>query len=332
MQEAFSSVRDGAEHAAAPCERVSVTTSARLHFGFLDPSGRGPRPFGSFGLALDRPRTRLTVTRAPELKVTGAKCTRALPYLRSIAWSLGLRGAYELHLDEAIPSHAGLGSGTQLALAIGSAVAALEGLSLDLAEIAERLDRGKRSGIGIGTFAQGGAVLDGGPGEGTLPPVLSRLPFPEQWRVLLIFDPTTKGLHGESEVSAFTAPPPFPEAETAELCRRIVSVALPALAESDFKAFSDQIGYLQLCMGAYFAPMQGGAFVSPSVAKVLERLVSEGVTGLGQSSWGPTGFAFAASEADGEALLRTARAGPDAVNLGFDLVKARNEPALIEAA
>jgi beta-ribofuranosylaminobenzene 5'-phosphate synthase len=332
MQEAFSPVRTDAGRAAEACDLVSVATSARLHFCFLDPSGRGPRPFGSFGLALDRPRTRLTLRREAELKVTGADCARALPYLRSIAWSFGLRGAYHLHLDEVIPSHAGLGSGTQLALAIGSAIATLEGLPLDLTEIAKRLDRGKRSGIGIGTFGQGGAVLDGGPGAGTLPPILARLPFPEEWRVLLIFDPAVKGLHGQSEISAFASPPPFPEAETAELCRRIVLGALPALAEHNFEDFSEQIGYLQLRMGAYFAPMQGGPFVSPSVAKVLERLIAEGVTGLGQSSWGPTGFAFAASQADAEALLTTARSGPEAANLDFDVVQARNEPALIETA
>jgi beta-ribofuranosylaminobenzene 5'-phosphate synthase len=332
MQEAFSPVRADAGRAVETCNRVSVTTSARLHFGFLDPSGRGPRPFGSFGLALDRPRTRLVLRRGPEIKVTGADCARALPYLRSIAWSFGLRGAYHLHLDEVIPSHVGLGSGTQLALAIGSAVAALEGLPLDLTEIAKRLDRGKRSGIGIGTFGQGGAVLDGGPGAGTLPPMLARLPFPEDWRVLLIFDPAVKGLHGHGEISAFASPPPFPEAETAELCRRIVLEALPALAEHNFKEFSEQIGYLQLRMGSYFAPMQGGPFVSPSVGAVLERLIAEGVTGLGQSSWGPTGFAFAGSEADGEALLATARAVPEAANLNFDLVQARNEPALVETA
>jgi beta-ribofuranosylaminobenzene 5'-phosphate synthase len=330
MQDAFSSVR--AERAAEACDQVSVATSARLHFGFLDPSGRGPRPFGSFGLALDRPRTRLTLRRGEELEVTGVDCARALPYLRSIAWSFGLRTAYHLHLDEAIPSHAGLGSGTQLALAIGSAVAALEGLPLDLTEIAKRLDRGKRSGIGIGTFGQGGAVLDGGPGDGTLPPMLSRLPFPDDWRVLLIFDPAVKGLHGRNEISAFASPPPFPESETAELSRRIVLEALPALAEHNFKTFAEQIGYLQLRMGAYFAPMQGGPFVSRSVAKVLERLIDEGVTGLGQSSWGPTGFAFAASQADGEALLEIARRVPEAVHLNFDVVQARNEPALIETA
>ena len=162
-----AAARSGANEISAPCDLVSVSTSARLHFGFLDPSGRRARPFGSFGLALDRPRTTLSIRRGAEFEITGVDCTRAELYLRSITTSLGLASAYRLQLDEVIPSHAGLGSGTQLALAIGSGVAALEGIPLDLREIAARLDRGKRSGIGIGTFGQGGAVLDGGPGAGS---------------------------------------------------------------------------------------------------------------------------------------------------------------------
>ena len=178
MEEALRPACTGADRVTAPCEFVSVSTSARLHFGFLDPSGRGPRPFGSFGLAIDRPRTRLGLRRGNDFKVTGVDCERAAPYLRAITASFGLATPYQLHLDEVIPAHAGLGSGTQLALAIGSAVAVLEGLPLDLTEIAARLERGKRSGIGIGTFEQGGAVLDGGPSDGALPEVLWRVPFP----------------------------------------------------------------------------------------------------------------------------------------------------------
>ncbi|MGB6968816.1 MAG: GHMP kinase [Methyloceanibacter sp.] len=331
MQEAFPSARPGADNSSARRDLVSVSTSARLHFGFLDPSGRGPRPFGSFGLALDRPRTRLTVRRSPKLKLTGVDCERALPYLHAIAANFGLPPTYHLHLDEVIPAHAGLGSGTQLALAIGSSVAVLEGLPLDLSAIAARLDRGKRSGIGIGTFGQGGVVLDGGPDTDTLPPVLSRLPFPPQWRVLLIFDPKGVGTHGASEISAFAALPAFPEAETAELRRRLLLSALPALAEHDFATFSDQIGYLQQRMAAYFAPIQGGSYISAGVAAVLDGLAAEGVTGLGQSSWGPTGFAFAASEADGQALLAAAEALAGGEDLRFELVHGRNSPATIEA-
>jgi beta-ribofuranosylaminobenzene 5'-phosphate synthase len=332
MEEALRPACTGADRVTAPCNLVSVSTSARLHFGFLDPSGRGTRPFGSFGLAIDRPQTRLTLRRGSEFLVTGVECARAEPYLRAIAAGFGLTSPYHLHLDEVIPAHAGLGSGTQLALAIGSAVAALEGLPLDLNEIAARLDRGKRSGIGIGTFGQGGAVLDGGPGDGALPPVLCRLPFPTAWRVLLIFDPAEIGVHGASETAAFAALPDFPEAESADLTRRMLLGALPALAEDDFKAFCDQVGYLQKKMGAYFGPMQGGPYVSTSVATVLEGLAANGVTGLGQSSWGPTGFAFAESEAEGQALLAAARAYAGTAKVRFELARGRNEPATIETS
>ena len=228
MEEALRSAFTGADRVTAPYESVSVGTSARLHFGFLDPSGRGPRPFGSFGLAIDRPQTRLSLRRGDDFKVSGVECERATPYLRAIAASFGLATPYHLHLDEAIPAHAGLGSGTQLALAIGSAVAVLEGLPLDLTGIAARLERGKRSGIGIGTFEQGGAVLDGGPSNGALPEVLWRVPFPRDWRVLLIFDPAETGVHGANEIAAFAALPDFPEAETEDLTRRIPQAALPA--------------------------------------------------------------------------------------------------------
>ena len=331
MEEALRPACTGADRVAAPCDLVSVSTSARLHFGFVDPSGRGQRPFGSFGLAIDRPQTRLALRRGGEFKVTGVDCERAEPYLRSIAASFGLTPSYHLHLDEVIPAHAGLGSGTQLALAIGSAVATLEGLPLDLHEIAARLDRGKRSGIGIGTFGQGGAVLDGGPGPGKLPPVLARVPFPQAWRVLLIFDPAETGVHGADEAAAFAELPDFPEGETADLTRRVLLGALPALAEEDFGAFCDQVGYLQKKMGTYFAPMQGGAYVSERVAAVLKGLAADGLTGLGQSSWGPTGFAFAPSEAEGQKLLAAARGIAGSAKLRFELAHGRNEPAAIEA-
>jgi beta-ribofuranosylaminobenzene 5'-phosphate synthase len=331
MEEALRPACTGADRVAAPCESVSVNTSARLHFGFLDPSGRGPRPFGSFGLAIDRPQTRLSLRRDDAFKVSGVECERAEPYLRAIATSFGLPSLYHLHLEEVIPAHAGLGSGTQLALAIGSAVAVLEGLALDLTGIAARLERGKRSGIGIGTFEQGGAVLDGGPSNGALPEVLWRVPFPSGWRVLLIFDPAEIGVHGANEIAAFAALPDFAESETENLTRRILQAALPALAAEDFKTFCDEVGYLQKAMGAYFSPIQGGPYVSAGVATVLKGLAGDGITGLGQSSWGPTGFAFAASEAEGQALLAAARAYAGGARLRFELAQGRNERAIIEA-
>jgi beta-RFAP synthase len=328
--EALSAQSQGTRKAQIAPRQARVTTTARLHFGFLDPSGRGERPFGSFGLALDRPKTRLKLTPARSFQVSGPERECALRYLKSIAQSCGIEAAYKLHIDEAIPPHAGLGSGTQLALAVGSAFAALEGLRLEPAAIAARLGRGARSGIGIATFAQGGAVLDSGPREGGLPELVSRLPFPAEWRVILIFDSEASGLAGASETEAFETLTDFPEREAEELRRRVMQGALPALAASDFAGFCEHVGSLQASMGRYFAPLQGGPYTSPRVSAALDWLAHKGITGLGQSSWGPTGFAFVASEAEGKARLDDLRAQFGHPSLGFDLARGHNEGAKIE--
>jgi beta-ribofuranosylaminobenzene 5'-phosphate synthase len=328
--EAFPAQSPRASEARISPNSATVTTTARLHFGFLDPSGRGPRPFGSFGLSLDRPRTRLTLERARTFAVRGPESERATRYLRAIAASCGVGRAYAIDIEEAIPAHAGLGSGTQLALALGSAFAALEGLDLTPQEIASRLGRGARSGIGVATFEVGGAVLDSGPGEGVVPQLVSRAPFPEAWRVLLIFDPHTKGLDGASEVAAFETLPDFSEIKTAELRERIMQRALPALTAGDFATFCTEVEFLQDCMGAYFSPLQGGPYTSPRVAGALNWLRAEGISGLGQSSWGPTGFTFVETQEHGEVLLAAALARAQHEGLHFDLAQGRNEGAIIE--
>ncbi len=310
---------------------ATVTATARLHFGFIDPSGRSARPFGSFGLSLDLPRTRLALRRAERFRVSGPEGERAGRYLNEIAASCGIEATYALHVEETIPPHAGLGSGTQLALAVGSAFAALEGLPLAPREIAARLGRGARSGIGIATFAEGGAVLDAGPHDRRLPKLLARVPFPDAWRVLLIFDAATKGLAGASETLAFETLPDFPAREIEALSRAITQGALPALAAGDFATFCRHVGDLQACMGAYFAPCQGGAYASPRVAEVLASLRNEGVVGLGQSSWGPTGFAFAASHVEGQDVLGRLSARFKHPGLSFALAQGRNAGARIES-
>jgi beta-ribofuranosylaminobenzene 5'-phosphate synthase len=328
--EAFPREPRHASPAPARPREAIVTATARLHFGFLDPSGRSARPFGSFGLSLDQPRTRLVLRRAEKSATSGPERERALRYLNEIAASCGIEQTYALRIEEAIPPHAGLGSGTQLALAVGSAFGALEGLRLEPQEVAARLGRGARSGIGIATFAQGGAVLDGGPLDGNLPKLLSRVPFPSSWRVLLIFDEAAKGLVGANEIAAFQTLPDFPPREIEALSQAITQGALPALAAGDFAAFCRHVGDLQARMGAYFAPSQGGAYASPRVAEVLAWLRDQGIVGLGQSSWGPTGFAFAAAQAEGEALLDRLRARCKHPGLSFALAQGRNEGARIE--
>src|SRR5579875_3664746 len=254
-------------------ERVALTCTARLHLGFLDLNGSLGRRFGSIGLALDAPATRLVLRRAPVLRVSGPERARADEYLRVAAEQLNLPGAHELEVAEAIPAHAGLGSGTQLALGIAAALRRLHGLPLDPRADAAALGRGRRSGIGVALFAQGGLVVDGGVGEhGLPPPLLARLAVPEDWRILLVLDAADQGLFGHREIAACAEWPPMAEAVAGERGRLALMGALPAVAEDDLAAFGSAVSEIQAIVGDYFAPVQGGRFGSPRVAAALSAM------------------------------------------------------------
>jgi beta-ribofuranosylaminobenzene 5'-phosphate synthase len=289
--------------------RVSVQTSARLHLGFFDLNGSLGRRFGSFGLALDRPVTTLTIFRAPELVVEGPDADRVGAHVEALCAHLRLGAAYGVRIDQAIPAHAGLGSGTQLAFALAAGLRRLEGLPEDFAGDALLLQRGGRSGIGAALFSRGGLVVDGGHGPHTvLPPVLSHLPFPEDWRVIIVMDSAFTGVHGAEERAAFAALPKFSAAASADICHRLLMQALPALVERDLGQFGEAVSHIQAILGDYFAPAQGGGrYTSAAVGAVMSRLAHFGAQGIGQSSWGPTGFAFAASDDEAQRLVRRVR-------------------------
>jgi beta-RFAP synthase len=307
--------------------RVAVMVPARLHVGFVDLNGALGRRFGSLGIALDTPSTSLSLTWSDALIAQGPDAARAREHLVKLAKHFKREPLIKLTIDRTIPAHVGLGSGTQLSLATAVAFCRLHGLPADTRFLAQLLERGLRSSIGIATFEEGGVIVDGGRGETDAPPpVLSRLPFPDDWRILLIFDNGRRGLHGSAEVDAFHRLPAFPAETAAHLCRVVLMVALPALVEHDLDRFGGAIAELQRAIGDYFAPVQGARFMSPTVAGVLGWLESEGVRGVGQSSWGPTGFAILGSQRDAEQLLHQAeRRWPADTGLSFVLSRGRNQ-------
>jgi beta-ribofuranosylaminobenzene 5'-phosphate synthase len=285
---------------------VKVKASGRLHLGFLDLDGGTGRRFGSLGLAIDRPVTSLTIERAPTTRVEGPEHERLAAHLAALRGRFGLKPFYGVTIHEAIPAHIGLGSGTQLALAIAAALRRLEDLPPDPTGDALFLQRGLRSGIGAALFSTGGFVVDGGHGAGkAMPPIVSRLDFPEAWRIILVMDAEMKGVHGAREREAFATLSQFPAATAADICRRVLMQALPALVEHDLGQFGEAISRIQAVLGNYFAPAQGGArYTSPSVASAMALLEQYGAKGIGQSSWGPTGFAFVASDDEAQRLVR----------------------------
>jgi methylene-tetrahydromethanopterin dehydrogenase len=313
-------------------DSVTVTAAARLHLGFLDMNGGLGRRFGSLGLGIDRPVTRLTLRRAAAPAVEGPEAERAARHLALLTRHLGLTATYRLTVHEAIPAHAGLGSGTQLALAIATALRHLEGLSPDDSNDALLLRRGARSGVGLGLFQRGGLIVDGGRGARTAtPPVVARMDFPPQWRVIVVLDPRIEGVHGGQEQAAFARLADFKAAAAAEICRLVLIKVLPALAELDIVSFGGAIVRLQEIAGDYFAPAQGGApYASAAVGRVMEELRRHGARGIGQSSWGPTGFAFAADTKEATRLCHRTRERAAAEGVDMAISKGVNHGALVE--
>ena len=291
-----------------PGASVLADTCARLHLGFLDLSGVLGRRFGSLGLSIEAFRTRLHVQRADDIRAHGPGAERAAGFAQHLLHDLGVDGGAHIHLDAAIPDHLGLGSGTQMALAVGRALAALYGIELSTREVAARLKRGARSGIGIGAFDHGGFLLDSGVGEdAAVPPVTARLPFPDAWRVLLVMDARGQGLHGRRELAAFRELPPFPSAAAAHLCHLTLMQILPGLREQRLEPVAEGIAELQRCVGDHFAPAQGGRFTSAAVADALALAEAVGHAGVGQSSWGPTGFVLLPDQTSADNLVATMR-------------------------
>jgi beta-ribofuranosylaminobenzene 5'-phosphate synthase len=328
----------GEEPAAMPDEerhdiRVTVSCAARLHLGFFDLEGGLGRQFGSIGLALDQPVTRLVARRSKTTQVSGPEHERVARYLTLMCSHLGLVGHHEIELQEAMRPHAGLGSGTQLALAVAAAVRRLHGFPDDPRGDAAYLGRGARSGIGIGLFSQGGLVIDGGKGRiNGPPPLLVRTVVPEAWRVLLVLDRDRKGLSGTRERAAFDALKPMDAAVSGAICRLVLMQALPALAERDLQNFGAAITAIQGYVGDYFAPSQGARFTSPDVGAALRRLAEAGATGIGQSSWGPTGFAFAANDSEAHRLASLVEASFATKRLDLLICRVLNRGALVNVA
>jgi beta-RFAP synthase len=289
---------------------VQVTTTARLHLGFLDLAGDLGRRFGSIGLAIDGFETRLELREALSFEVLGEERKRAAQIARRIAETLGLDTRKKLIISNAIPAHAGLGSGTQLALAIAAAFRRLAGLPLDAREDARLLDRGARSGVGVALFERGGLAVDAGRGPNTeVPPAVAWMNFPRDWRILLILDPRVEGAHDEEERQAFAGLPRFSADAASEICRSTLMQILPGAAETDLEAFGDGVARIQEILGDHFAPVQGGGrFGSAPVGRVAARLKALGARGIGQSSWGPSGFAFASDPDHAQFLAQRAGA------------------------
>ena len=212
-----------------------------------------------------------------------------------------------------LPRHAGLGSGTQLALAVARALSELYGLPTDVRALAHAVGRAERSAIGTWTFAGGGLVLEGGRravtanGAEGVGPLLARLPFPPTWRCVLAVPDSTSSISGDAEAAAFARLPSPPDHEVERVAHLVLLGLLPAVADDDLETFGRALTAIQAMNGRWFASLQGGTFAPGPSAELVARMTEWGAAGVGQSSWGPAVYAIVRGEETGLRLADRVR-------------------------
>ena len=170
-----------------------------------------------------------------------------------------------------------------------------------------RCGRGARSGLGIGCFVRvaSSSTADAAR-QRALPRSLRACPFPPNGASLLLLDPDAAGRAWRDEIDGVRGAAAFPERSLPAYLPSRRDEALPALAERDLPASARRLRKSSSGLATIFLRRRADRFTRPRVAAVLDLLAREGAHGIGQSSWGPTGFAFAASQVEA-ALASCAR-------------------------
>jgi beta-ribofuranosylaminobenzene 5'-phosphate synthase len=276
------------------CARVEA--GARLHFGFQNLSLAHERLYGGVGATLDEPRVVLEADSAESVVCTDGLVAE---YAERACELLDVAGA-RVRVEETLPRHVGLGSGTQLALATLAVVAAAHDREPNVRKRAPQLGRGGRSGVGVATFEDGGFVVDAGHpterfttapperGEWDVPAVVARHDLPDSWRFVLVLPDAEPGRSGESEDESMRAVVENADPSVADdVATLLVRRLLPAVAERRLEAFGDAVGALGRLNGAWYADEQGGVY-RPPAGRLIDALADRpSVRGVGQSSWGP---------------------------------------------
>lgn len=276
--------------------KVHISTPSRLHFGIIDLRGDMGRLYGSAGVSIEKPRLIIDVEETGETVVSGLRSIRAQEIIEKILGEHGIKAGVHLNIREDIPEHVGFGSGTQLVIALGTALNKIFDLGLTYEEMVVGLGRSKRSGIGTLGFLHGGFIVDGGhslAAPETIPPMIHRSDVPEDWLFVVCMPDLNTGFSGEKESNAFKNMDPPPANLIADVSRQVLMRMIPSIIENDIETFGDSMTKLDTMFGDYFATMQGGTYSHPRIGECVNHLLAQGAYGAGQSSWGPALYGLA---------------------------------------
>lgn len=314
--------------------RVYVKAPARLHLGLVDLNGELGRIFGGLGVAIDQPNVILEAQKSKMMSVTGQKVELTRKLVERFLAAFEINGNVAIDVKEVIPEHLGLGSGTQLALAVATSISRLFEIHASTHELAAIMGRTAQSGVGTAVFDQGGFVVEAGKNtkdpNPKIIPLIYRQAFPNEWRFVVAIPKTKKGLANEAEVSAFNHLPPMAPEEVGKICRLTMMKLLPSLVEKDIESFGEALTQIQCIVGDSFVKAQGGRYSSSLGAKCIDFMLENGVYGAGQSSWGPTVYGIVKSDEAKELKAKTQTFLNDSVGGNVFVAKGNNRGATVK--
>jgi beta-RFAP synthase len=289
-------------HADRPFDRpfdrscVRIVTGSRLHFGLLDPA----TPFGGVGVMIQEPQTEVVVHFSESFRFSDPEADRIESIAARVAQMLGESQLprCEVAISQRPLSHSGLGSGTQLSLALAESLACFFDVTVERERIVTEIaGRGQRSAVGSHGYFQGGLIYEEASESKTLNSIRARVEIPESWRVA-VFRPTRLPalVCGDVEAEQFECLSPVTLHRRKEMRSIITDAMLPAARKGRFQEFAAAVHRYNHASGELFAEVQGGPYNGPDVTELVRWLVHEGALGVGQSSWGPGVFAWFESD------------------------------------
>jgi beta-ribofuranosylaminobenzene 5'-phosphate synthase len=294
------------------------------------------RIFGGLGVGIDQPNVVLEAEPSKGFAVSGEKTELVKTLAKRFFDNYHVQVNVDIHIMQTIPEHSGLGSGTQLALAVATILAKLSNVNSSTQELAVAMGRCQRTSVGTTIFEKGGFVVDGGKplknGVPTIdfPPLIFRQPFPADWRFVVAVPSANKGLANDEEKTAFKQLPPMPSETVGKVCRLTMMKMLPALAECDIRNFGEALTKIQNTVGDYFAQVQGGRYASSATAESIVLMQELGAYGVGQSSWGPACYGLFQKEEAKEAKLKVQAFLRNSIGGQVFTAKANNKGAYIK--
>jgi beta-ribofuranosylaminobenzene 5'-phosphate synthase len=290
-----------------------IETPSRLHLTLIDLNGLHGRIDGGVGITIEKPGLHIeaepinegieSIFSKSSQNVHGLVDDYKIKIEKSavkVMNALNISGGFKFTIDSSFPPHSGLGSGTQLSLAVAKLVSLLNNYEINTSDLAKIVGRGGTSGIGVESFENGGFIIDGGhktieksgflpssASNASPPPIIARYNFPDDWKIILTIPNVERGVSGAKEIDAFKNYCPIPLLEVEKLSHLLLMKLMPAVVEADLDSFGSAINSIQ---DLGFKKVEN-KLQNSHIKRIMGELRSSGAAGVGMSSFGPTIYA-----------------------------------------